>query len=142
MTPNEINRAIAYFVGYREVVADTGVWIAPDGTRPEPMRIPDYYHDLNAVHEAEARLRSLNLDYAQFWMRPFNMANRIAVWNALHATAPQRCEALLRTVGKWKESPVASAESSSQRSHPPSEAGVRGEASANRHLSCFGITKS
>jgi hypothetical protein len=66
--------------------------------------IPDYLNDLNAMAEAEKVL-----DYEQL----ADMAEFIGVdadqapadsWNILlRATASQRAEALLRTLGKWKE---------------------------------------
>jgi hypothetical protein len=52
LPPEEINRLIAEAIGW--TVGAKGWWSAPGhagtGDDPEP---PDYFHDLNAVHEAE-----------------------------------------------------------------------------------------
>ena len=75
--------------------------------------VPDYLNDLNAMHDAEGVLDTTNggpksgdcLRYAYSrelyklvpeWMQPFR------------ATASQRAEALLRTMGKWQEPPTPS----------------------------------
>lgn len=70
--------------------------------------IPDYLNDLNAMHEAEKALFS--------WDRPIqNEGYRTRYLDALlricaggfhagiHATAAQRAEAFLKTLGKWAE---------------------------------------
>jgi hypothetical protein len=58
---------------------------------------PDYPNDLNAVHRVE---ELLNSNQWEQWHRI------VSQWtdNPSHATARQRCEAILRTAGKWKES--------------------------------------
>ena len=63
--------------------------------------IPDYLTDLNAMHEAEKVLDPD--DYAQYEQ---NLRKTYPVFmgggfHLLHATAAQRAEAFLRTVGKW-----------------------------------------
>jgi hypothetical protein len=77
-----------------------------DATECRPL--PDYIFDLNAMHEAEKVLDTTNggpksgdcLRYAYSrelyklvpeWMQPFR------------ATAAQRAEAFLRTLGKWDD---------------------------------------
>ena len=65
--------------------------------------LPDHLHDLNACREFEEVLNSPK--YMQF--HAFN--NYAAMlcemckheYNAIAATAPQRCEAFLKTIGKW-----------------------------------------
>lgn len=51
---------------------------------------PDYLHDLNAMHEAEKVLTVA---------QGMNYVLRIGPM----ATAAQRAEAILRTIGKWEE---------------------------------------
>lgn len=65
----------------------------------EPAPPPDYLHDLNACHEMEKTL--VNTFQYQLWL------DRLTNRNEWHATAAQRCEAFLRTIGKWKEPPAA-----------------------------------
>lgn len=70
--------------------------------------LPDYLEDLNAMHEAEGQ--ALNGDQYDTWvyvlaeigMRDGETGSRsIAVGRA---TAAQRAEAFLRTLGKWEDS--------------------------------------
>ena len=58
---------------------------------------PDYLNDLNAMHEAENAL-----DGDQLIIMAGNVCFNFAA-HPLHATAAQRAEAFLRTVGKWEE---------------------------------------
>ena len=93
MTPEEINKAIAEDV--RSYV------------------IEDYYHDLNACAEM---VNGFNLDDS----RKFSDHLKVAIqrdqfinsavdarYMTANATAPQRCEAFLRTKGLWVEQPIA-----------------------------------
>ena len=93
MTDKEINQRIAEVCGWRPDNRGLG-WLSPHGYyAPEP----DYCNDLNAIHEAE---KTLNKD--QFMLYCDNLwplGN--GVWEAIHATACQRAEAFLRTLGKW-----------------------------------------
>ena len=70
--------------------------------------IPDYLNDLNAMHEAEKVLGACWPTYCEHLLeivepepRTLEICHR---WNLLHATATQRAEAFLRTIGKWEES--------------------------------------
>ena len=57
---------------------------------------PDWCNDLNAMHEAEKTLTSAQLlDYIAFLFD--------TCYEATVATARQRAEAFLRTLGKWEE---------------------------------------
>jgi hypothetical protein len=104
MNDEEINRAIAEHLG----------WIVPDGcvncrTRPDGKMVffnplseqdplPNYCGDLNAMHEAEKALTKKDL-----WEMTMQLCNIVYGDVPLaHATAPQRAEAFLRTVGKWR----------------------------------------
>ncbi len=70
--------------------------------------LPDYLNDLNAMHEAEKTLDDdLDLDYSE----NIEIATG-ARWGANNsydmskyrsATAEQRAEAFLRSIGKWEE---------------------------------------
>jgi len=74
--------------------------------------LPDYLSDLNAMHEAEETL-SRN-QRAEYWHEIIKLCNqdasllndfdRVGIFYQLHATAAQRAEAFLRTIGKWEES--------------------------------------
>lgn len=70
-----------------------------------PGIIPNYLNDLNAIHEAEAILKDekshrfgiVLLDVVESHGIPASRFNHI------HASAQHRCEAFLRTIGKWTE---------------------------------------
>jgi hypothetical protein len=80
------------------------------GDRPAE-RIPDYLNDLNAMHEAEKVL-----ELTQYWhyadihirdvvMRDNRGRSPAAQTSYACATAAQRAEAFLRTIGKWEIKP-------------------------------------
>lgn len=76
-----------------------------DGIAYYPL--PDYLNDLNAMHEVE---KALTLDQRHIYYRRLwhicDKAHRMASvgeWLVPTATASQRAEAYLRTIGKWKD---------------------------------------
>src|ERR1051325_9313746 len=80
-----------------------------DFYQKEKHRIPDYLSDLNAMHEAENVLTDeQQVIYAEWLCGVCGCGGRY-VWVAkhvsteLHATAAQRAEAFLRTLGLWVE---------------------------------------
>jgi hypothetical protein len=89
MTPEEQRVAIAEACGWKTGYRDPEAW--------HPL--PDYLNDLNAMHEAEKVLNEKQEDIMNSTLWDI-MGGRKYLW---HATASQRAEALLRTVGKWKE---------------------------------------
>lgn len=101
MTDQEINAAIAELQGW--MFCDG--WHSPDGT--EPIEIPDYCNDLNAIAEAVKSMdRDTFLEYGLILMdvcapgEPLDVLFAIAV--VCNASSRQRAEAYLRTVGKWR----------------------------------------
>lgn len=70
--------------------------------------LPDYLNDLNAIHEAEKLIVS-DTEKCFAYQRALAKAcgadeydfEKSFIW---HASAPERAEALLRTIGKWEES--------------------------------------
>lgn len=60
----------------------------------------DWCVDLNAMHEAEKALTPEQIDAFCDHLNPTNYG----VWWGINATARQRAEAFLRTLGKWEES--------------------------------------
>lgn len=119
MTDEQINIAIAEHCGWKcilrpgdddylalstenlmRVNGKTCGWRNVEGFR-EPL--PDYRNDLNAMHDAEKRLntRALWETYKE------HMLNWMT--EPVCATARQRSEAFLRTVGKWVEHDITDA---------------------------------
>lgn len=65
-------------------------------------RGPDYCNDLNAMHEAEKVLTDEQCVFVRVHLRE-RLENYPASRYMWHATARQRAEAFLRTLGKWEE---------------------------------------
>jgi len=71
--------------------------------------LPDYLNDLNAMHEAEKVLSKDDWDDKFYhWIGFVVSGGREAqLWEyrklVVHASAAQRAEAFLRTIGKWKD---------------------------------------
>jgi len=106
MTDKQINQRIAeaFEWGQKPVVNTDGkgrVWVT---------NYPNYCGDLNAMHEAE---KVLDYEQAQdFGDVMYNLCadenneqENPVPWRfaIIHATARQRAEAFLRTLGKWEE---------------------------------------
>lgn len=99
-------------------VEEDGEWYHPDTEMRKRLHVPigccpNYLEDLNAVHEAEGKLTPAqqavfgeNLatlfhyhdDYYSGWT-----VGPIDFYMMAHATATQRCEALLKTLGLWRD---------------------------------------
>lgn len=104
MTDTEINQTIAEYIGYKPLPICTDMTGKPFDGWDEP---PNYCGDLNKMHEAEKALRrtcepaphmvSERLGYADILKEQTGSAG------AIFATARQRAEAFLKTIGKWKE---------------------------------------
>ena len=78
-------------------MSESNVWAAG---------IPDYPHDLNAMHQAESILNADQMVSYDYHLDRVVGNGRQALnidyflWSA---TASQRAEAFLRTIGKWEE---------------------------------------
>lgn len=100
MTNHEINIAIAEACGVAHEDKWGSIYKTPHGYVRD---VPDYCNDLNAMHEAEKALGD-RLELYRGFLRlivtddPTNRYNEPAF-----ATARQRAEAYLRTIGKWEE---------------------------------------
>ena len=98
MRPEAQRIAIAKACGYTQGVGMNGLewWTNREGVHDEP---PDYPNDLNAMHEAEETLGS----YIPSFMRYLDTLKDISPLCGVRATAAQRAEAFLRTIGKWED---------------------------------------
>ena len=66
--------------------------------------LPNYLNDLNAMHDAEKLLTQWEeLVSYHSWLGYCGENNTSELHNCIHATAAQRAEAFLRTIGKWEE---------------------------------------
>ena len=70
--------------------------------------IPDYLNDLNAMYEAEATMNLTDkYQYGKAICKIMNMDTEggldvVDIYYACHASAAQRAEAFLRTIGEWE----------------------------------------
>jgi hypothetical protein len=94
-------------------------WIMPEKWCMDPKGVlrfnhhrPDYLTDLNAMHEAEKTLTDEQIARWQrdLWLTCENdfyaleaCAPPIVLRRFISATAAQRAEAFLRTIGKWED---------------------------------------
>lgn len=101
MTDEQINAAIAEACGWRDLIF-TGLgqflqrWMGRKNKHEALQDTPNYCTDLNAMHEAEQRLTKEQSD--DYVARLFD-----SCYESTFATARQRAEAFLRTLGKWEE---------------------------------------
>lgn len=112
MSPDQINRAIHEHLGWKLIPAGQlypdrwihddrpGVWLGAE-------HFPNYHGDLNAMHEAEKTLGLKWMPYVPMLARVIaechDKHTKVSVPSnvLIAATAAQRSEAFLRTVGKW-----------------------------------------
>jgi hypothetical protein len=96
MTDKKINAAIADAISPRLVLGDSQFYKSGDGW---VVDCPDYCRDLNAMHEVEKTLDSPEL----FCKYHFTLYDITKANIPFCATARQRAEAFLRTIGKWED---------------------------------------
>lgn len=104
MSPERINRTIH---SLRGLPIMTDGWVPsyndPDnfGGHPEaePLPVPDYLNDLNAIHEAE---KVMTTEQKREYVRNLFRKSQ-SDFESHCATTAQRAEALLRTLNKWED---------------------------------------
>jgi hypothetical protein len=110
MTNEQINIIIAEACGWQVHPKDRFIVIPPNSPHSvQPLfSIPNYCNDLNALHEAEKVLTEEQMAiYAWEIDKAFPPDQQDKIWFSrtycfVHATAKQRAEAFLRTLGKWE----------------------------------------
>jgi hypothetical protein len=93
MTNEQINIAIAEACGWKEEEFGPS-WYQ------SYTKMPNFCNDLNAMHEAEKRMR--NGDWTRYCQYLAEYGGGTVRFVSVHATAPNRAEAFLRTIGKWE----------------------------------------
>ena len=111
MTDEQINLAIHKAVGF-EWNDERKLWERHANKARVASHKPFYYSsDLNLMHEVEEVLvQNNNWRIGEYEARLFSSVgemNNVSSWRGVrlcfHATARQRAEAFLRTLGKWEE---------------------------------------
>ena len=98
MTPENQRKAIAEACGWMVFNLNNGNHKLPNGDWECGVRVPDYPNDLNAMHEAEKLLEQVCI-----YESLLDLVCVDSFGGARMATASQRAEAFLRTIGKWEE---------------------------------------
>ena len=106
MTNQEINKAIAEYIGYKPIPICTDMMGKPfDGWDDAP----NYCGDLNKMNEIEKLLSTVHKNDYLYYLEDVCKTDCWTIMNSeerfriINATAKQRAEAFLRTIGKWKE---------------------------------------
>jgi len=119
MTTDQQRIAIAEACGWTEIrclrlyAGDQDLWGNKlIGGEKRRNRLPNYLGDLNACHEMEQVLtQEQMIDYSRHVgkLATSHLPASRAAWmdfKLIHATAAQRAEAFLRTLGLWTTTPI------------------------------------
>jgi len=107
MTPDKQNITIAEACGWKKL--EGGYYQDPrfSWRRIFPYQMPEYLNDLNAMHEAEkvllAKKEIPNIYSYLLEIEKITGSPDDCTYLVLCATASQRAEAFLRTLGLWEE---------------------------------------
>ena len=104
MTDEQINQTIAMALGWSNLPTDPSSMVQFTARNPEGKwdMVPNYCTDLNAIHEAELATFKTGFAWGEYFA---HLAIVCDLGNdPITATARQRSEAFLRTIGKWEES--------------------------------------
>jgi hypothetical protein len=104
MSPEQINRKLAEWCGWTDVAPGNyyprQVWGIPPGDKGQ-SHVPNYHASLDAVHEVEVNLtQAQRVDYANTLAKVCGTQHE-----KIFASAAQKCEALLKTLGLCEEAP-------------------------------------
>lgn len=110
MKPEAQRIAIAEACGWRRVAPKSDLGWGADADKNKcwmyPHQLPNYLKNLNAMRDAES---SLDDELGCQWMDCLSLVihghEGHRTINMMQATAAQRAEAFLRTIGKWQEQP-------------------------------------
>ena len=105
MNPEQQRIAIAKACGWLQsrTCHWGGWWYLKKGKRAYQQTPPDYCNDLNACAEAEKVLTPLQFETFHWILWDLCKSPQVTEWTRayLSATAAQRAEAFLKTIGKW-----------------------------------------
>lgn len=105
MTNEQINIAIFEIFGWKWE-PEKNSFFHPENGRLKPKYAPNYCNDLNAMHEAEKALHEKKKNTFAFMLaQVLDTSPTVDLSDQflnIHATASQRAEAFLKTLGKWE----------------------------------------
>ncbi len=97
MSPEAQNIAIAMECGWTQFPGESRRCYDPTGLSCYWSDAPDYFADLNAMHDAEKSIDGVTC------LKYFNTLMGLCRYTVV-APAAQRAEAFLRTLGRWDDS--------------------------------------
>jgi hypothetical protein len=102
MTEREINIAIAVAIGWKH--RDGGMWYMPDGSTVGEELMPKYSTSLDAMQSAVMSQGWGDSEEVDFFMALQSVCEPGCAdpFATACATALQRAEAFLKTIGKWQ----------------------------------------
>jgi tRNA A37 N6-isopentenylltransferase MiaA len=101
MKPEQQRLAIAEACGWKRQEPDSCFFDDPtESFQVYVVDLPDYTDDLNAMHEAEEIIKIIEGGWGAYCGY---LVKGDSWFEVVHATAAQRAEAFLRTIGKWTE---------------------------------------
>jgi hypothetical protein len=107
MKPEQQRIAIAKVCGFTDFFTPSKFELfgkhEPESMGRDYLDVPDYPSDLNAMHEAENLLTDAQSDrYISILDKMIVKPKRGICYYVAHATAAQRAEAFLRSLGLWE----------------------------------------
>jgi hypothetical protein len=103
MTSEAMRIAILENTGWKYISEGVNFgWLDPQGHKRPVCDLPNPPCDLNAMHEAEKILPALPYLYRLQEICGGRMEHSGDLSKIIKATAAQRAEAFLRTIGKWE----------------------------------------
>jgi len=107
MKPEKQRIAIAEACGYERLTQHEAVWKHEGSKIYTTGNLPNYLNDLNAMHQAEKVLtKNKSMEYAfrlaDSWILNGEDKQPDLV-RGFCATAAERAEAFLKTIGKWED---------------------------------------
>lgn len=109
MSPEKQQIAIAELCGYSRQESDSAWFDSPNDEQIYIEDLPDCLNDLNAMAAAERHMEQfqprLCHDYIQNLRSVIypKLPSSVGIFRLVSATAAQRAEAFLRSIGKWQE---------------------------------------
>ena len=100
MKPKQQRIAIAKICGLKNIRQENHWRMGDHLVHGNGTIVPNYLNDLNAMHEAEKDIFSLQHSWDKYLD---NLYDLCGADNMVHATATQRAKAFLQTLGKWIE---------------------------------------